>query len=89
MAEIKNSEILDLPKFKISETFVVDFVIEAKDYRTAKSVYDKMFDENIKLGYANWKNILKQDIKGGKFFVKTKDQDVEATVIEDIWGEEE
>ena len=79
----------ELQKFKFSETFVVDFTVKAKDYKKAKSIYDKMFDKNISLGYDTWKELETKEIKGGKFHVQTKEQDIETTVINEIWGEEE
>ena len=44
------------------ETFTVDFVVEAETYEKAHSMYSKMFDKNIQLGYANWKDIQEQNI---------------------------
>jgi hypothetical protein len=56
-------------KFKFHETFTVDFVVEAETYEKAHSMYSKMFDKNIQLGYANWKDIQEQNITSGKFYV--------------------
>lgn len=89
MAETKIAENQELQKFLFSETFVVDFTVEAKDYAKAKDIYNKMFDKNISLGYDTWKDLANKNIKGGKFHVQTKEQGIETTVINEIWGEEE
>ena len=81
-----SEEINDLERFRITETFTVDFYIEAKDYAKAKDIYNKMFDKNIQLGYDTWK-IENKDILGGKFHVKTYDNGQESTLIEELWGD--
>ena len=78
-------ENIELERFKFTETFNVEFYIEAINYQKAKQVYDKMFDKNIQLGYDTWK-VADKDINGGKFHVKTYDNGQEATLIDEMWG---
>ena len=77
----------ELERFRFSELFSVEFYVEAEDYQKAKSMYDKMFDKNIQLGYDTWKNLADKNIVGGKFHVKTYDNGEEATLIEELWGD--
>lgn len=77
----------ELNKYKFTETFSVEFLIEATDYTKAKRVYDKMFDKNIQLGYDTWKNVVDKNINGGKFHVKTYDNGQETTLIDEMWGD--
>ena len=79
-------ENIELERFKFTETFNVEFYIEAINYQKAKQVYDKMFDKNIQLGYDTWKNVADKNINGGKFNVKTYDNGEEATLIDEMWG---
>ena len=79
-------ENIELERFKFTETFNVEFYIEAINYQKAKQVYDKMFDKNIQLGYDTWKNVADKNINGGKFHVKTYDNGQEATLIDEMWG---
>tara|TARA_R100000231_G_C5186010_1_gene122732 strand:- start:160 stop:444 length:285 start_codon:yes stop_codon:yes gene_type:complete len=81
------SEDNQLEKFRFSESFTVEFFVEAEDYQKAYSVYSKMFDKNIQLGYDTWKNLADKNIVGGKFHVKTMDKGEEATFIEELWGD--
>jgi hypothetical protein len=76
----------ELNKYKFTETFSVEFLIEATDYTKAKRVYDKMFDKNIQLGYDTWK-VADKNINGGKFHVKTYDNGEESTLIDEMWGD--
>jgi hypothetical protein len=76
----------ELNKYKFTETFSVEFFIEATDYTKAKRVYDKMFDKNIQLGYDTWK-VADKNINGGKFHVKTYDNGKESTLIDEMWGD--
>ena len=80
-----SEESIELERFKFTETFNVEFYIEAINYQKAKQVYDKMFDKNIQLGYDTWK-VADKDINGGKFHVKTYDNGQEATLIDEMWG---
>jgi len=77
-------ENIELERFKFTETFNVEFYIEAINYQKAKQVYDKMFDKNIQLGYDTWKNVADKNINGGKFHVKTYDNGQEATLIDEM-----
>lgn len=77
-----------LKRFRIQETFVVDFTIEAENYDKAKDIYNKMFDKNIQLGFDTWKNVSNKNIKGGKFHVRTLTNGEEATLIDTLWGED-
>ena len=78
---------VQLERFRFTESFSVEFYVEAENYQKAKSMYDKMFDKNIQLGYDTWKNLADKDITGGKFHVKTYDNGEEATLIEELWGD--
>jgi len=78
---------VNLERFKFSESFSVEFYVEAENYQKAYSVYSKMFDKNIQLGYDTWKNLADKNIVGGKFHVKTYDNGEEATLIEELWGD--
>lgn len=80
-----SEESIELERFKFTETFNVEFYIEAINYQKAKQVYDKMFDKNIQLGYDTWK-VADKDIAGGKFHVETYDNGQEATLIDEMWG---
>ena len=82
-------ENIELERFKFTETFDVEFYIEATDYQKAKQVYDKMFDKNIQLGYDTWKNVADKNIAGGKFHVRTNNKGEEALLIEELWGDME
>jgi hypothetical protein len=82
-----SEESIELERFKFTETFNVEFYIEAINYQKAKQVYDKMFDKNIQLGYDAWKNIADKNINGGKFHVKTYDNGEESTLIDEMWGD--
>ena len=81
MSEVKE----ELNKYKFTETFSVEFVVEASDYTKAKRVYDKMFDKNIQLGYDTWK-VADKDIQGGKFHVSNIESGEEATLINEMWS---
>lgn len=81
-----SEESIELERFKFTETFDVEFYIEAINYQKAKQVYDKMFDKNIQLGYDTWK-IEDKNIAGGKFHVRTYNRGEEATLIEELWGD--
>ena len=78
---------VQLEQFRFTESFEVEFYVEAENYQKAKQVYDKMFDKNIQLGYDTWKNVADKNINGGKFHVKTYDNGEEATLIEELWGD--
>ena len=76
-------------KFKFHETFTVDFVVEAESYEKALQLYGRMFDKNIQLGYANWKDIQEQKIKSGKFYVWSKeDTDTPELIKQEFFGGE-
>ena len=60
----------ELERFRFSEHFSIEFYVEAEDYQKAKSMYDKMFDKNIQLGYDTWKNLADKDITGGNSMSK-------------------
>jgi len=77
----------ELERFKFTESFQVEFYVEAENYQKAYSVYSKMFDKNIQLGYDTWKNVADKNILSGKFHVKTYDKGEEATLIEELWGD--
>tara|TARA_Y100000004_G_scaffold12260_1_gene13210 strand:- start:64 stop:312 length:249 start_codon:yes stop_codon:yes gene_type:complete len=80
----------EIMKFKFHETFTVDFVVEAETYEKAHAMYSKMFDKNIQLGYANWKDIKEQNITSGKFYVwYREDTETPELVKEEFFGEEE
>jgi hypothetical protein len=79
----------NLIKYRIKETFNVDFYIEAPSYAVAKDKYNKMFDKNIQLGYDTWKELADKHIRNGKFYVQAQDNEVITTVIDELWGEEE
>ena len=77
-------------KFKFHETFTVDFVVEAETYEKAHAMYSKMFDKNIQLGYANWKDIKEQNITSGKFYVwYREDTEPPELLKKQFFGEEE
>lgn len=78
---------VNLERFKFSESFSVEFYVEAENYQKAYSVYSKMFDKNIQLGYDTWKNVSDKNIKGGKFHVKSYDKGEEAILIDELWGD--
>ncbi len=83
---------VQLERFRFTESFSVEFYVEAEDYQKAYSVYSKMFDKDIQLGYDTWKNLADKNIVGGKFHVKTYDNGEEATLIAELCrdiGEEE
>ena len=80
----------EIMKFKFHETFTVDFVVEAETYEKAHSMYSKMFDKNIQLGYANWKDIQEQNITSGRFYVwYREDTETPELVKEEFFGEQE
>ena len=81
------SEDIELQRFRFTESFKVEFFVEAENYQKAKDMYGKMFDKNIQLGYDTWKNIADKNIAGGKFHVKTKNNGQEAILIEELWGD--
>ena len=78
---------VQLERFRFTESFSVEFYVEAENYQKAYSVYSKMFDKNIQLGYDTWKNLADKNIVGGKFHVKTYDNGEETTLIEELWGD--
>ena len=41
---------IQLERFRFTESFSVEFFVEAENYQKAYSVYSKMFDKNIQLG---------------------------------------
>ena len=47
---------IQLERFRFTESFSVEFFVEAENYQKAYSVYSKMFDKNIQLGYDTWKS---------------------------------
>jgi len=77
---------IQLERFRFTESFSVEFFVEAENYQKAYSVYSKMFDKNIQLGYDTWK-VEEKDILNGKFHVKTYNNGEEATLIEELWGD--
>ena len=53
-------------------------------------MYSKMFDKNIQLGYANWKDIKEQNITSGKFYVwYREDTETPELIKEQFFGEGE
>ena len=83
------SEDIELQRFRFTESFTVEFYVEAENYQKAKDMYGKMFDKNIQLGYDTWKNVSDKDITGGKFHVRTKNNGEESILIEELWGDME
>ena len=81
------SEDIELQRFRFTESFTVEFFVEAENYQKAKDMYGKMFDKNIQLGYDTWKNVADKNIAGGKFHVRTIDKGEEATLVEELWGD--
>ena len=81
------SEDIELQRFRFTESFKVEFFVEAENYQKAKDMYGKMFDKNIQLGYDTWKNVVDKNIAGGKFHVKTMENGEEATLVEELWGD--
>jgi hypothetical protein len=59
-----------MPKYKFSESFQVDFEVEADTEAKAYQMYSNLFDKNIKLGYDKWKDVKKK-ILVGQFEVRT------------------
>lgn len=83
---MKKSEETQLSKYRIRETFYVDFYVEATDYVQAKRTFNVMFDKNIQLGYDTWKDLSNKNIRGGKFLVQVQKDDATTTVIDELWG---
>lgn len=83
---MKKSEETQLSKYRIRETFYVDFYVEATDYVQAKRTFNVMFDKNIQLGYDTWKDLSNKNIRGGKFLVQVQKDDTTTTVIDELWG---
>jgi len=83
---MKKSEETQLSKYRIRETFYVDFYVEATDYVQAKRTFDVMFDKNIQLGYDTWKELSNKNIRGGKLLVQVQKDDAITTVIDELWG---
>jgi len=81
------SEDIELQRFRFTESFTVEFFVEAENYQKAKDMYGKMFDKNIQLGYDTWKNVADKNIAGGKFHVRTIDKGEEAILVEELWGD--
>jgi hypothetical protein len=59
-----------MPKYKFSESFQVDFEVEADTEAKAYQMYSNLFDKNIKLGFDKWKDVEKK-ILVGQFEVRT------------------
>ena len=83
---MKKSEETQLSKYRIRETFYVDFYVEATDYEQAKNTFNVMFDKNIQLGYDTWKELSNKNIRGGKLLVQVQKDDAITTVIDELWG---
>jgi len=83
---MKKSEETQLSKYRIRETFYVDFYVEATDYVQAKRTFDVMFDKNIQLGYDTWKELSNKNIRGGKLLVQVQKDDAITTVMDELWG---
>jgi len=62
--------------YKFSESFQVDFEVEADTEAKAQQMYSNLFDKNIKLGFDKWKDVEKK-ILVGKFEVRTIESEVE------------
>ena len=52
-------------------------------------MYSKMFDKNIQLGYANWKDIKEQNITSGKFYVWYREDTETPELIKEQFLEKE
>lgn len=77
-------------KYLFHETFTVDFTIEADSYEKAYSLYSKLFDKNINLGYSDWKGIEDKDIPNGKFYVWFReDTETPELIKNSFFGNEE
>jgi hypothetical protein len=65
-----------MPKYKFSESFQVDFEVEADTEAKAYQMYSNLFDKNIKLGFDKWKDVEKK-ILVGQFEVRTIESEEE------------